>query len=100
MEYLIHKNHKDKFQYNVDLVRGPLKNELLKYINNDVSQETESILLILDYIDNSNCFIPFNTFIRWIIQNNFWSFYRRGASTFCKYLDSHNNKWYTDDKEV
>lgn len=100
LEYLIHKNHKDKFQYNIDNVIGPLKNDLIKYLNNDVSYETDSVLMIFDYIDSVNMSIPFNSFIRWVCKNNFWSIYRRSCTTFIKYLDNHNQKWYIDDKEV
>lgn len=95
--YLIHKNNPEKFQYDINLVSGTLKDTLFSYVSNSLIAEKTSVKLILDYIYNHH-FISYYEFLSWVNDNDLWSFYRRSQSTFLKMLDNHNKKYYINNE--
>lgn len=94
LEYLIHKNHKDKFQYSIDEVNGPLKENLLNYLSKSIETEKTSILLLFSIIDTYEGPIKLEEILPIIIQNNLWSFFRRSQLTWFKLIEEHNRKYH------
>ena len=94
LEYLIHKNHKDKYQYSIDEVDGPLKENLLNYLSKSIENENTSILLLFSLIDTFDGPIYLEDFIPLVIKNNLWSFFRRSQLTWFKLIEEHNRKYH------
>ena len=94
LEYLIHKNNPEKFQYSVDEVYGPLKDNLLAYLSNSVSNEKTSTLFLFQIIDSFDGPIKLEELIPIVLQNNLWSFFRRSQLTWFKLIDEHNRKYH------
>lgn len=88
--YLIHFYDEDKYQYNIDEVKGTLKKKLKEYINNDDKSENEKVLELLNFIDDSLEEISYVSFIRYCASIGYWDVYRRAAGTFEKYINRHN----------
>lgn len=93
--YLIHFNDSEKYQYNVDEVFGPLANNIKKYMNQNSKDEDDSILAILEYIENS-IFIRYTELLKWSVSNGYYSTLRRGGSLISKCIDEHNGKLCKD----
>lgn len=98
LEYLIHKNHKDKYQYDVEEVSGPLKENLLSYLSNSIETEKTSTLYLYNIIDTFDGPISLKEIIPIIISQNLWSFFRRSQLTWFKLIDEHNLKFRIADK--
>lgn len=94
LEYLIHKNNKDKYQYNVDEVTGPLKENLLHYLSNSIENEKSSTLLLYNIIDTFDGPLSISELVPMIISNNLWSYFRRSQLTWFKLLEEHNRKYH------
>ena len=92
--YLIHYNHKNKYQYNVEEVEGPLKERLLNYLNNSVQNETSCITFLYNLITSYDGPINLSEILPSIIQNNLWSFFRRSQLTWFKLIEEHNRKYH------
>lgn len=89
--YLIHYNHKDKYQYSIDEVYGSLKDKLYSYLSNNIENENQCVILILNYLDSLDYYLSLHDFILYIVSNNLWSYYRRSQVTFLKLLQEHNS---------
>lgn len=94
LEYLIHKNNTDKYQYSVDEVKGPLKDKLLTFLGNSSQMEKQSIFLLYQIIDTFDGPIYLSDFIPIVLQNNLWSFFRRSQLTWFKLIEEHNRKYH------
>ena len=92
--YLIHYNHKDKYQYSVDEVEGPLKDRLLNYLSSSIQNESTSINLLFNIINSFEGPIKLEDFIPIVLQNNLWSFFRRSQLTWFKLIEEHNRKYH------
>lgn len=92
--YLIHYNHKDKYQYTVDEVEGPLKERLLNYLSSSIQNETTSITLLFNFINSFDGPIRLEELIPIVLQNNLWSFFRRSQLTWFKLIEEHNRKYH------
>lgn len=90
LEYLIHKNNAEKFQYSIDEVFGTLKYKLYTYLNNNIENESQCVKLILSFFQDSSSPISLTDFILYLVNNNLWSYYRRSQTTFLRLLDEHN----------
>lgn len=90
MQYLIHFNDSDKYQYDIEEVQGPLKQKLIAYINTTDKSESEKVLELIDYIENNKRFIKLTDFIKYVCISNLYDIYRRSATTFVKILEEHN----------
>lgn len=84
VEYLIHKNHKDKAQYSPDEVKGNLKSFL-----QDKTSERDDLIQIFSFIDNQKVIYIYNL-VQFCLKNNVWSSYRRNALIINRYFDEHN----------
>lgn len=87
LEYLIHKNHKSKYQYYATDVVGTLSSYLL-----DKTDERIEIKLILDYIDSFNLSdkVYLRTISNYCLQQNLWSTFRRNNYFILKYIEERN----------
>lgn len=96
LEYLIHKNNTDKYQYPIDEVKGPLKDKLLTFLGNSSQVEKQSILLLYQLINSFDGPIYLNDFIPLVLENNLWSFFRRSQLTWFKLLEEHNRSYHVN----
>ena len=94
LEYLIHKNNKNKYQYDIEEVFGPLKENLNNYLNNSIETEKTSILLLFSLIDTFEGPITLEEFIPIVVKNNLWSFFRRSQLTWFNLIKEHNAKYH------
>jgi hypothetical protein len=90
LEYLIHLNDDDKYQYSIDDVEGTLKNRLKANINSADKTEGEKISEMIDTIENEDEKITFTYFSRYCAENGLWDVYRRSAVIINKVIDEHN----------
>lgn len=98
LEYLIHKNHKNKYQYDIEEVSGPLKENLLSYLSNSIENEKTSTLYLFTIIDTFDGPITLKELVPIIISNNLWSYFRRSQLTWFKLIDEHNHKYFVKEK--
>ena len=70
LEYLIHKNHPDKYQYSIDEVYGPLKENLLNYLSKSIENEKTSTLLLYSIIDTYDGPISYSELIPIVIYES------------------------------
>lgn len=90
LEYLIHKNHPDKYQYHVDDVSGDLSSRLAMLIGKDSKTENEQVLEILDYLDSFEVAVSTSQLVRWACQSGHYGFLRAGGLLLLRVLDEHN----------
>jgi hypothetical protein len=86
LAYLIHANDSNKYQYSVSELKGDLS------IENDT--EDNNILLILDFIENSDVELTIKQLNYFCAKNGLWSHYRRSSYIFIKTLEEHNKNIY------
>lgn len=96
LRYLIHLDDKDKYQYNINEVYGPLKKILLKEIE-QAKTEPEYIIDIISIIDSLN-YIYVRDFSQIMCSKGLWGYYRRNASIINQIINEHNN-FYLKKKE-
>lgn len=100
LEYLIHYNEPEKYQYSIDEVSGNLKDMLLKYIQNDGKDENQKASELFDYIHSYDGILEIGTFGRFCQQQGMWDVFRRATLIFIKYIEEHNNKVYQREKAL
>ena len=90
LKYLIHYNNSNKYQYDINEVKGTLKTKLESFINNEDKTESEKVLELIKYIEDSNEYIRVIDFIKYVCSENLYDIYRRSATTFMKLIEEHN----------
>lgn len=95
LEYLIHKNHPDKFQYHIDDVTGDLASRLAMLIGKDGKTEGEQVLEILEYLDSFDRSVSVTELVRWACQSGHYGYLRQGGSLLMRVLDEHNTRFIT-----
>lgn len=98
--YLIHHGEKDKHQYDIDEVDGPLKNRILTLINNQDTTESQNIIKIITYIEEHDNYLSLKNLSLWVASEELWSTFRRSSLIFVKLLDEKNKKYYKYDNRV
>lgn len=91
LEYLIHFNNEDKFQYSIDEVQGSLLPYLKKLIKSSGKDESERVLDLFNYIDSTTTAVRIADFARYCAMNGYWDVYRRSALIFKDYIKEHNS---------
>lgn len=91
LRYLIHKDNKEKYQYEIDNVIGTLKETLIKDLDKD-KNESDYILELMDLIESLG-YITITEFVKIIASSGLWSYYRRNAYTFNLVIIEHNHNW-------
>ena len=93
LQYLIHYNDSDKYQYDLSEVKGNLKNRLKEKINASNKTEGEKVMDLIEWIDSYDCIVSVKALARYCAENGYWAEFRRSASIFIKILDEHNMKF-------
>lgn len=91
LQYLMHYNDSDKYQYPLDDVQGPLKKRLAESISKQEKSEGEKVIEIIDYITKSEKRLTVTQLSRYCAENGLWSEFRRAGAILIKVLEEHNN---------
>lgn len=94
LEYLTHENDSKKYHYDFNETFGDLE------ILNETEKEDFSIITILNFIYNYNGYLRLIDLNKFVVENGYWSNYRRSSYIFVKTLEEHNQLCYNKDKEV
>ena len=92
LEYLIHFNDPDKYQYSLDEVHGNLKGRIKASINATEKTEGEKVKELLKYIDSCEDVIKVKDFAYWCADNGYWDVYRRAGAIFGQAIFEHNEE--------
>lgn len=90
LQYLIHYNDENKYQYDITEVQGTLTTLLKETIQNGNKTESEKIIEILQWIEEQQQYVDIAYLIRWCAEIGYWDVLRRGFNPISKYLDKHN----------
>lgn len=90
LEYLIHLNDSDKYQYSIDAVEGTLKTRLTASMNSSDKTENEVIAEIIEFIEIQQYKISYTYFAKYCASNGFWDVYRRAGAIINKIIEEHN----------
>ena len=88
--YLIHHNDSDKYQYNIDEVKGTLSKRLREKVNSADKTEGEKVYELIEYIESQTERISIKSFSKYCAMNGYWAEFRRSGAIFCKMIDEHN----------
>ena len=88
--YLIHFNDSDKYQYDINEVKGTLKKRLRELINKANKSEGEKVYELIEYIEQQTEVIRVTAFAKFCANNGYWSEFRRSGMIFCKMIEEHN----------
>ena len=90
LEYLVHLNDVDKFQYDISEVKGTLSNKVKELVNVCNKSEGEKVIELIEYIENHSGKIRLKEFSLYCAKSGYWAEFRRSASIFIKIIDEHN----------
>lgn len=91
LQYLIHKNNPEKYQYEAENVVTNIENFRKKY-----TEDLEGVMKaikIMDFIDSVNGPITISVVARWCTQEFCWDEFRRGQHLFTAIIKEHNLKY-------
>lgn len=89
--YLIHFYDKDKYQYSLDSVVGPLSSKISRLIKRGTRDECDFYVELLNYISDSNRFISIMELSRYASENGFQDYFSRRSYHFTTLINEHNN---------
>lgn len=92
LEYLIHLNDADKYQYTFDDVNGTMKTRLKQLVCQSDKSEGEKVVELIEYIESQEGHISVKDFSKYCAMNGYWSEFRRSGSVFLKIIEEHNRK--------
>jgi len=92
LEYLIHFNEEEKFQYPFEEIFGTtsFKNKLKKHIESDELTEGDKVIELIEFIENADKHISVTSFARYCAMAGRWDVFRRSGSIFIKMIDEKN----------
>lgn len=90
LQYLIHYNDPDKFQYEFNEVQGTLKTRLKIELSKDDKTEGEKVKELINYIKQNEGYISVTSFSEFCAINGYWDVFRRSGAIFIKMIDEHN----------
>ena len=91
LEYLIHRNNPEKFQYDISDVKGDMQVRLAKLVNADERTEEECCLSLFDYIQYSDHELTMTEIIYYALDNGLYSHLRRSCRLVERAVDEHNS---------
>lgn len=100
LEYLIHFNEPEKYQYDIDCVHGSLRSRLLQIISSSDKTEGDKVSDLLDFIDNYEGYLKISVFSRYCASVGMWDIFRRSGVIFIKVIDEHNSVYIDREKEL
>lgn len=98
LSYLIHFDEMEKFQYDIDDVKGPLKIKLKKLLRKIGKDECDRMIDIFDIIDSHKGYLSTSSLNREMAKLGLWDVYRRSGSFILRHLDEHNYLCQGNDK--
>ncbi len=90
LEYLIHFNEENKFQYDIENVHGTLKQKLVREISKANKDENEKVFELIEYIENYNGYLYCTNFSKYCASVGMWDVYRRAGGIFNEIIKEHN----------
>lgn len=90
LKYLIHYDNEEKIQYTLQDVHGPLS-YLLEELISDKRTEKEDFEMIFDFINEYDGKLSFNTLVKYCLNCNLYSTFRRNVNALRILLNEHNN---------
>ena len=90
LRYLIHYDDEDKKQYDIDLVKGPLKEKLVNVIK-DKNTDKDNLNDIIDFILSCSCKVTFKSVFVYCLNMNYFSSYLRYYAIIRDIIQEHNN---------
>ena len=91
LEYLIHRNEETKYQYDIDEVKGTLKQKLIKYLNQNDLDENDKVYELYKFINESEKRIYLYEFVDYCVKMGMWDIFRRSSLIFIKLIEEHNS---------
>lgn len=91
LEYLIHYNNPDKYQYSLNDVNGSLKTKLIQFINDEGLDENDKVKELYNFIFEFNGYLKLSDFSAFAVNSGYWDIFRRSAVIFIKLIEEHNN---------
>lgn len=92
LQYLIHYNDFDKYHYDVNEVKGTMKNKLEKSLNVDGKDEGERIMEIIEMLEESDKCLSITDFVKMCAKKGYYTDMRRGGIFMLKLLEEHNER--------
>ena len=92
LRYLIHNDDPDKYQYDIDDVKGDLKQRLKENMVNLEESEGERVVNLLDYIESRTEILTTQELSRYCAVNGYWDVFRRSGAIFLKCMEEQNEK--------
>lgn len=92
LQYLIHYNDQDKYQYSIDDVKGNLATKLKESINKVEKSEGEKVSELIAFIKGYEGKLSVTEFAEYCAINGYWSEFRRSGAIFCKIIDEQNER--------
>lgn len=89
LRYLIHFDDEDKFQYNVDDVRGPMKKQLISILDPKLD-EVEQVSIISSFIFENSDYLSHTSLLQYVLRVKCYSAYRRNFALFNQLILEHN----------
>ena len=89
IQYLIHSNNLDKFQYNYEDIISNI--DLSIYFSDIKNKEDSQVAIIYDFIVNYVGVLHFSTLYYYAVSNGLWSSYRRNYSIIKDLVSEHNS---------
>lgn len=96
LEYLIHFNEEEKYQYSIEDVKGTLKARLNQLINCTNKSESDKVSELIEFIETYDGHLTISTFSKHCASVGMWDVFRRAGTIFIKIIDEHNYKFQKD----
>lgn len=94
--YLLHLGKSDKYQYSVDDLIGDLKNDVIKLIDDNKTDE-QKVKEVIEMLENIESKISLSTFMSLCADMGYWHLVQRSNYIFVSMLKEHNSKYKTGD---
>lgn len=91
IQYLVHSNNLDKFQYDYTDIITDINIDL--YFNKLKNKEDTDIAIIFDYIVNYSGILYYIQLYNYVLSNGLWSSYRRNYSIIKDLVNEHNSNY-------
>lgn len=86
LEYLIHANEPEKYQYQISDVTGPLQRKLVDYLAKDDVPEGEKVLDMIKVLQEFPT-MSIKEFAIYCAASGYWDVFRRSAIVFIKIIE-------------
>ncbi len=91
--YLVHHGWSDKFQYSPELLEGPLRDAVLKFLANE--DENQRVIQLVDLIDSMD-YIDFSQLVKLACKQGLYAELRRMGYLASRIIDVHNANFTSD----